>query len=219
MPSNGYGLTETSSVTTMNAGADYLAHPDSVGVPVPVCDIQVVDEQGRPQPVGAVGELWIKGPNVVKGYWNKPEETAASFTDGWLHSGDLARIDEEGFVYIVDRAKDLVIRGGENISSVEVEAALFEHPAVTDAAVIGVPHPVLGEEVGAVVHTAPGATVGEDELRQHVAARLAAFKVPARIWFSDDPLPRNPAGKILKRDLKRDLLAAPGEAPAGGTPA
>jgi long-chain acyl-CoA synthetase len=218
-PSNGYGLTETSSVTTMNAGADYLAHPDSVGVPVPVCDVQVVDEEGRAQPPGEVGELWIKGPNVVTGYWNKPEETAASFTDGWLHSGDLARVDPEGFVYIVDRSKDLVIRGGENISSVEVEAALFEHPAVTDAAVIGVPHPVLGEEVGAVVHTAPGATVGEDELRQHVAARLAAFKVPARIWFSDDPLPRNPAGKILKRDLKRDLLAAPGEAPAGGTPA
>ena len=206
MPSNGYGLTETSSVTTMNAGADYLAHPDSVGVPVPVCDVQVVDEQGRPLPVGAVGELWIKGPNVVKGYWNKPEETAASFTDGWLHSGDLARIDEEGFVYIVDRAKDLVIRGGENISSVEVEAALFEQPAVTDAAVLGLPHPVLGEEVGAVVHTAPGTAVTEDELREHVAARLAAFKVPVRIWFSDEPLPRNPAGKILKRDLKQSLV-------------
>jgi len=205
-PSNGYGLTETSSVTTMNAGADYLAHPDSVGVPVPVCDIQVVDEQGRPLPVGGVGELWIRGPNVVKGYWNKPEETAASFTDGWLHSGDLARIDEEGFVYIVDRAKDLVIRGGENISSVEVEAALFEHPAVTDAAVLGLPHPVLGEEVGAVVHTAPGTAVTEDELREHVAARLAAFKVPVRIWFSEEPLPRNPAGKILKRDLKQSLV-------------
>ena len=142
----------------------------------------------------------------MKGYWNKPEETAASFTDGWLHSGDLARIDDDGFVYIVDRAKDLVIRAGENISSVEVEAALFEHPAVTDAAVLGLPHPVLGEEVGAVVHTAPGTTVTEDELREHVAARLAAFKVPVRIWFSEEPLPRNPAGKILKRDLKRDLL-------------
>jgi long-chain acyl-CoA synthetase len=206
LPSNGYGLTETSSVTTMNAGADYIAHPDSVGVAVPVCDVRVVDEQGRPQPVGEVGELWIQGPNVVKGYWNKPEETAASFTDGWLHTGDLARLDDEGFVYIVDRAKDLVIRGGENISSVEVEAALFEHPAVTDAAVLGLPHPVLGEEVGAVVHTAPGATVTEDELREHVAARLAAFKVPVRIWFSEEPLPRNPAGKILKRDLKQSLL-------------
>jgi long-chain acyl-CoA synthetase len=205
-PSNGYGLTETSSVTTMNAGVDYLRHPDSVGVPVPVCDIKVVDEGGTALPLGEVGELWIKGPNVVTGYWNKPTETAASFTDGWLHSGDVARIDADGFVYIVDRAKDLVIRGGENISSVEVEAALFEHPAVTDAAVIGIPHAVLGEEVAAVVHTMPETPVTEDELREHVGARLAAFKVPVRIWFSDEPLPRNPAGKILKRDLKSRLL-------------
>jgi long-chain acyl-CoA synthetase len=205
-PSNGYGLTETSSVTTMNAGVDYLRHPDSVGVPVPVCDIKVVHEDGTALPGGEVGELWIKGPNVVTGYWNKPTETAASFTGGWLHSGDLARIDSDGFVYIVDRAKDLVIRGGENISSVEVEAALFEHPAVTDAAVIGIPHAVLGEEVAAVVHTMSATPVTEDELRQHVGARLAAFKVPVRIWFSDEPLPRNPAGKILKRDLKQRLL-------------
>ncbi len=205
-PSNGYGLTETSSVTTMNTGVDYLRHPDSVGVPVPVCDVKVVDEQGRARPTGEVGELWIKGPNVVKGYWNKPRETAASFSHGWLHSGDLARLDDEGFVYIVDRAKDLVIRGGENIASVEVEAALFEHPAVTDAAVIGIPHPVLGEEVAAIVHTASGTDVTEDALREHVRARLAAFKVPTRIWFWDEPLPRNPAGKILKRDLKQRLL-------------
>ena len=155
-PSNGYGLTETSSVTTMNNGIDYVRKPDSVGVPVPVCDLKVVDADGDDLPEGAVGELWIKGPNVVKGYWNKPEATAASFTDGWLHSGDVARIDEEGFVYIVDRAKDMIIRGGENVYCVEVEAALFEHPAVTDAAVIGIPHHVLGEEVGAVVHLAPG---------------------------------------------------------------
>jgi long-chain acyl-CoA synthetase len=208
-PSNGYGLTETSSVTTMNAGVDYQRRPDSVGVPVPVCDVKAVDPTGRPLPAGEIGELWVKGPNVVKGYWNKPTDTEATFTDGWLHSGDLGRIDDEGFVYIVDRAKDLVIRGGENISSVEVEAALFEHPAVTDAAVIGVPHPVLGEEVGAVVHTAPGSTVSEDELRRHVGAQLAAFKVPAHIWFFDEPLPRNPAGKILKRDLKARLLGDP----------
>ena len=208
-PSNGYGLTETSSVTTMNAGVDYLRHPDSVGVPVPVCDVKVVDDDGARLPTGAVGELWIKGPNVVKGYWHKPAATDESFTDGWLHSGDLARLDDEGFVYIVDRAKDLVIRGGENVSSVEVEAALFEHPAVTDAAVIGIPHPTLGEEVGAVVHTAPGTHVTEDELRTHVGARLAAFKVPARVWFSAEPLPRNPAGKILKRDLKAAYAPSP----------
>jgi len=205
-PSNGYGLTETSSVTTMNSGTDYLRKPNSVGVPVAVCDVKVVDEVGATLPVGEVGELWIKGPNVVKGYFNKPEATAASFSDGWLHSGDVARIDDEGFVYIVDRAKDMIIRGGENVYCVEVEAALFEHPAVSDAAVIGIPHEVLGEEVGAVVHLAPGTTVTQEELRRHVAERLAAFKVPVKIWFYDEPLPRNPAGKILKRDLRQELV-------------
>ena len=205
-PSNGYGLTETSSVTTMNSGTDYLRKPNSVGVPVPVCDVKVVDPDGRVLPTGDVGELWIKGPNVVKGYFNKPDATAASFTDGWLHSGDIARLDDEGFVYIVDRAKDMIIRGGENVYCVEVEAALFEHPAVSDAAVIGIPHDVLGEEVGAVVHFAPGHHATEEELRRHVAERLAAFKVPVRIWFYEEPLPRNPAGKILKRELREELL-------------
>jgi acyl-CoA synthetase (AMP-forming)/AMP-acid ligase II len=205
-PSNGYGLTETSSVTTMNNGIDYVRKPDSVGVPVPVCDLKVVDADGTDLAEGSVGELWIKGPNVVKGYWNKPEATAAAFSDGWLHSGDVARIDEEGYVYIVDRAKDMIIRGGENVYCVEVEAALFEHPSVTDAAVIGIPHHVLGEEVGAVVHLAPGTVATEAELREWVAARLAGFKVPVRIWFLDDPLPRNPNGKIMKRELKADLV-------------
>jgi long-chain acyl-CoA synthetase len=207
-PSNGYGLTETSSVTTLNAGVDYLRKPDSVGVPVPVVDVKVVDADGAALPVGDVGELWIKGPNVVKGYFNKPEATAAGFTDGWLHSGDVARLDDEGFVYIVDRAKDMIIRGGENVYCVEVETALYEHPAVSDAAVIGIPHQVLGEEVGAVVHTVTD--VSEDELKDFVGERLAAFKVPVRIWFRPEPLPRNPAGKILKRDL-RDELAGTGQ--------
>ena len=205
-PSNGYGLTETSSVTTMNSGDDYLTHPDSVGTPVPICDLKTVDPAGEELPAGDVGELWIRGPNVVKGYWHKPAETAQTFSDGWLHTGDVARIDEEGFVYIVDRAKDLVIRGGENVYCVEVEAALFEHPAVSDAAVIGIPHQVLGEEVGAVVTLKPGAEVTEEELRKHVATRLAGFKVPVRIWFRSEPLPRNPAGKILKQELRNELV-------------
>jgi len=207
-PSNGYGMTETSSVTTMNMGADYLRHPDSVGVPIPVCELKVVDDAGRALSCGEVGELWIKGPNVVKEYWHKPEASAETFTEGWVHTGDLARIDDEGFVYLVDRAKDLLIRGGENISSVEVEGALFEHPAVSDAAVIGIPHQVLGEEVGAVVQLAPGKSASEEELKSWVAGRLASFKVPVRVWFFDEPLPRNPAGKILKRELKRQLLGA-----------
>ena len=200
-PSNGYGLTETSSITTMNAGDDYVRKPDSVGPPVPVCDVKLVSEDGGP-----VGELWIKGPNVVRGYWNKPEATEAAFVDGWLRSGDVARIDDEGFVYIVDRAKDMVIRGGENVYCVEVEAALHEHPAVADAAVIGIPHDVLGEEVGAVVQLRNGHDATEDDLQAFVGERLAAFKVPVRVWFRDEPLPRNPAGKILKRELREELV-------------
>jgi long-chain acyl-CoA synthetase len=202
LPSNGYGLTETSSLSTSNSGVDYQHKPDSVGVPVATVEVKVVDEEGNDLGRNEVGELWIKGPNVVVGYWNKPEATAASFTDGWLHTGDVARIDDEGFVFIVDRAKDMIIRGGENVYCSEVEAALFEHDAVLDAAVVGIPHLVLGEEVGAVVQLKPGATATPEELQAHVRERLAAFKVPVRIWFRDEDLPRNPAGKILKRDLR-----------------
>ncbi len=219
-PGNGYGLTETSAMTTMNSGDDYVRKPDSVGPPAPVCDVAVVPEEydgdeppaDQPADPERTGELWIKGPNVVRGYWNRPEDTAASFTRGWLHTGDVARIDEEGFVHIVDRAKDMIIRGGENVYCVEVEAALYEHPAVADCAVIGVPHPVLGEEVGAVVVLRPGEEVAADELARFVGERLAAFNVPTRFWFRADALPRNPAGKVLKRQLRDELL---GEHPVG----
>ncbi|HYM02871.1 MAG TPA: class I adenylate-forming enzyme family protein [Stellaceae bacterium] len=202
MPGNGYGLTETSSVTSQNAAEDYERKPDSAGLVVPVCDVRVVDASGNDVPAGEIGELWVKGPNVVKGYWNKPEATAASFSEGWLHTGDLVRMDEEGFLFILDRVKDMLIRGGENVYCVEVEDALYSHPAVMDAAVIGIPHRVLGEEVGAVVQLKPGMSAGEDELKRHVAARLAAFKVPVRIDLRREPLPRNANGKILKRDLR-----------------
>jgi long-chain acyl-CoA synthetase len=213
-PGNGYGLTETSAMTTMNTGDDYVRKPDSVGPPAPVCDVAVVPEEydgevpppDQPTDPERTGELWIKGPNVVRGYWNRPEDTALSFSRGWLHTGDVARIDEEGFVHIVDRAKDMIIRGGENVYCVEVEAALFEHPAVADCAVIGVPHPVLGEEVGAVVVLRPGKDVGADELVRFVRERLAAYNVPSRFWFRAEPLPRNPAGKVLKRQLRTELL-------------
>ena len=136
------------------------------------------------------GELWIKGPNVVRGYRNRPDATAETFSRGWLHTGDMARLDDEGFLHIVDRAKDMIIRGGENVYSVQVEAALFEHPAVADVAVIRVPEPTLGEEVGAVVVLRPGAKVTADELALHVKARLAGFMVPTHIWFRSEPLPR-----------------------------
>ncbi len=217
-PSNGYGLTETSAVTTMNSGPDYVARPDSVGRPMPVNDLAVVPEHfegpepepSRPTGPDVVGELWIKGPQVVRGYWHRPEDTAQVFTRGWLHTGDIARIDEQGFVYILDRAKDMIIRGGENISSVEVEDALYEHPAVAEAAVVGVPSERLGEEVGAVVVLRPGAKVGADELARHVGERLAAFKVPTHFTFRKDPLPRNPAGKVLKRSLRDQLAGSEG---------
>ncbi|HEY4927505.1 MAG TPA: class I adenylate-forming enzyme family protein [Acidimicrobiales bacterium] len=217
-PGNGYGLTETSAMTTMNSGDDYVRKPDSVGPPSPVCDVAVVPEEwaGTEPPADQdgdpdrTGELWIKGPNVVRGYWNRPDATAESFTAGWLHTGDVARIDEEGFVHIVDRAKDMIIRGGENVYCVEIEAALYEHPAVADCAVIGVPHPVLSEEVGAVIVLRPGMDVGADELSRHVRERLAAYNVPTRYWFRAEPLPRNAAGKILKRELRTELL---GDAP------
>jgi long-chain acyl-CoA synthetase len=204
-PSVGYGLTETSSVTTLNAGLWYVDRPDSVGVAMPVVELRVVDDEGRNVGLGELGELWIKGPNVIRGYFNKPEETAAAITDGWLHSGDIARIDADGFVSIVDRKKDVVIRGGENVYCAEVEAAVFEFPGVADAAVFGVPHERLGEEVGLVVVGEPGVAVDPDELRSFLKGRLAGFKVPAHLWIRSDELPRNPAGKILKRQLRDEL--------------
>lgn len=203
--SNGYGLTETSALAISNIGVDYERKPDSVGVPVAACEVKIVGDNGAELPTNSVGELWIKGPNVVKGYWRKPEATAHAFSDGYLHTGDIARIDAEGFVYILDRAKDIVIRGGENVYCVEVEDVLYSHPAVMDAAVIGIPHRVLGEEVGAIVQVAPGAQVSSDELKTFTAERLAQFKVPVHIELRSEPLPRNANGKILKRDLKREM--------------
>jgi long-chain acyl-CoA synthetase len=204
--SNGYGLTETSAITTSNSGIDYERKPDSIGQPVPICDLKVVGDDGGTLAPGLVGELCIRGPNVVKGYWNKPEATAASFRHGWLHTGDVVRIDDEGFVYVLDRAKDMLIRGGENVYCVEVENVLYQHPAVMDAAVIGIPHRVLGEEVGAVVQLAPGAHASAESLREFAARHLAAFKVPVRIEIRNEPLPRNANGKILKRQLKAELF-------------
>lgn len=205
--SNGYGLTETSSLTTSNAGVDYLRKPNSVGVAVPTCDLKLMAADGRSEvPAGTVGELWIRGPNVVRGYWRKPEATAAAFTDGWLHTGDLARIDDEGFVYIVDRAKDMLIRGGENIYCVEVENALYEHPQVMDCAVVGVPHKILGEEVGAVIQLTPGTQLAADKLQAYLRKTIAGFMVPSYFLFKTEPLPRNANGKILKAQARAELL-------------
>ena len=202
-PGNGWGMTETMATVTSHVAEDYLNRPDSCGPAVAVSDVKIMSEDGSTElPVGEVGELWARGPQIVKGYWNRPDATAETFVDGWVRTGDLARVDDEGFCFIVDRAKDMIIRGGENIYSSEVENILYEHPAVTDAALIGIPHQTLGEEPAAVVHLAPGMTASEDELREYVSARLAKFKVPVKIIFTGDTLPRNANGKILKRDLK-----------------
>ena len=202
-PGNGWGMTETSATFTHHMAEDYEHRPDSCGPAVAVCDLEVRDPDGKMLPPGVVGELYGFGPNVVKEYWNKPEATAATFIDGWVRTGDLARLDDEGFCFIIDRAKDMLIRGGENIYCVEVENALYEHPAIMDAALVGRPHRTLGEEAYAFVTLKPGMTATEDELRSFVAARLAAFKVPVAISFSTEPLVRNANGKILKTELKK----------------
>lgn len=203
LPGNGWGMTETSATVTTHSAEDYLNRPTSAGPPVAVADIEVRGDDGVTRlPAGQVGELWARGPMIVAGYWNKPEATAATFVDGWVRTGDLAHIDEEGFLFIVDRAKDIIIRGGENIYSTEVENVLYDHPAVTDAALIGIPHRTLGEEPAAVVHLAPGMSASEGELQAFVRERLAGFKVPVRIHFCDETLPRNANGKIMKRELK-----------------
>ena len=212
-PGNGYGLTETSAAVCLNSGPDYVERPSSCGTASPVCEVAIVPEDYEglepspdlPAGPDVVGELWVKGPNVVRGYWHKPEATAKSFTNGWLHTGDVARIDEDGYVYIVDRAKDMIIRGGENVYSVIVEAAIFEHPDVADCAVVGVAHPTLGEEVAAVIVLRPGRVVEAEEISRHVAQRLAKFEVPTRIFFRTLALPRNPQGKVLKRELRESL--------------
>jgi len=205
MPSTGWGMTETCAAVTSNGAEDYINRPDSCGAPVPVSELQIRDPADGVTllPPGAVGELWANGPQVVTGYWNRPEATAQTFVDGWVRTGDLAKLDEEGFCFIIDRAKDMLIRGGENIYCIEIENALYDHPAVMDAAVVGIPHRTLGEEPGAVVTLKPGAHTTEDELRAHLAERLAAFKVPVRVKFWPAVLPRNPTGKILKNELKK----------------
>jgi long-chain acyl-CoA synthetase len=202
-PGNGWGMTETSATVTSHVGEDYENRPDSCGPACAVCDLKVTDPDGRILPPGEVGELWAKGPNIVKGYWNKPEATAQTFVDGWVRTGDLARLDEEGFCFIIDRAKDMLIRGGENIYCVEVESVLYEHPAVMDAALVGIPHKILGEEPGAAVTLKPDTAATEAELRGFVAERLAAFKVPVKVIFWPETLPRNANGKILKNEVKK----------------
>ena len=198
---NGFGLTETSSVATFLPHEYSRAHADSVGFAAPVVDLNLFETDSA----SGVGELLIRGPNIVKGYWNKPEATADTFENGWLHTGDMARIDGEGFVYIVDRKKDMINRGGENVYCVEVENALFAHPSVFEVAVVGVPDEVMGEKVGAVIVPRPGERLEASEIVAFAQKHLADFKVPQYLVIRSEPLPRNPGGKILKSALRKSI--------------
>jgi long-chain acyl-CoA synthetase len=199
---NAYGLTESSATVTVNSGPELAERPLSVGRPLPGIDLRIVDADGAPLGPGQPGEIWVRGAQIMPGYWGRPEESAAALTDGWLHTGDIGYRDDEGFLYVTDRAKDMIIRGGENVYCVEIEDRLVQHPEVLDAAVIGVPHPELGEEVKAVVQLVPGSALTVEAVRQWVGATLADFKVPAYVELQTKPLPRNAAGKLLK-DLLR----------------
>jgi len=212
-PSIGYGMTETNAFGPQNSGRDYVTHPTSTGRSLPTMPVEVRDPDGTALAAGEQGEIWMKGPHLIRGYWNRPDATAEAIVDGWLRTGDIGRIDAEGFVYVEDRAKDLVLRAGENVSCAEVEAAIYEHPDVYEAAVFGLPHERLGEEVAVAVLPRAGVTIDPDGLRAHVGRTLASFKVPSRVVIVDEPLPRNAAGKILKRDLRESVAGEADSAP------
>jgi long-chain acyl-CoA synthetase len=195
----GYGLSETSPVASFNH-PDRERKPGSIGTPIRGVEMRVVDSEGGEVPQGEIGEIVIRGHNVMRGYWRKPEETAKAIPDGWFRTGDLGRIDKDGYFEIVDRKKDMIIRGGYNVYPREIEEVLYEHPAVAEAAVIGLPHPALGEEVGAAVVVKPGADITAGQLRDHVKAQVAAYKYPRAVWLVD-ALPKGATGKIVKREI------------------
>ena len=198
---NGFGLTETSSVATFLPHEYARTRPESVGFAAPVVDLDLFE----PDPRTGAGELLARGPNVVKGYWNKPEATAETFVNGWLHTGDMARIDEDGFVQIVDRIKDMICRGGENVYCVEVENVLAAHPAVFEVAVLGVPDAMMGEKVGAVIVPRPGKEADPADILTFAREHLADFKVPQYVVIRSEPIPRNPGGKMLKPRLRKEV--------------
>ena len=204
-PNTGYGMTETCGIVTSVTGDFFVGKPTSVGPTVPCLEVKCVDDDGGALPPGGVGELWVKGAVVIKGYINRPQATAEAITHGWLHTGDVARIDEDGFVYIVDRKKDMVLRGGENVYCAEVESCLHHNPAVAECCVFGVPDARLGEEVAAAVVLRPGHSLTAEQLRADCAAHMARHKIPHYIWFLDQALPRNANGKFLKRELRESL--------------
>jgi long-chain acyl-CoA synthetase len=199
----GYGLSETSPVASFNH-PDLPRKPGSIGTPIRGVQMRVLDDTGRDLGPEQVGEIAIRGANVMKGYWQLPEATLAAMPDGWFRTGDLGRMDEDGYFFIVDRKKEMIIRGGYNVYPREIEEVLYEHPAIAEAAVIGVPDPSLGEEIAAAIALKPGAAVSADDIREYVKARVAAYKYPRRIWIVD-ALPKGPTGKVLKREIKSQV--------------
>ena len=204
-PQLGYGMTETNAFGPGITGSDYLAHPTSTGRAVLPMRVEVRDENLKSLPTGEAGEIWFFGPMLIRGYWNRPEATAETIVDGWLRSGDIGRLDAEGFVYVEDRVKDMILRAGENIYGAEVESAIYDHPAVHEAAVFGVPHERLGEEVGVAILPKDGMALDPQDLWKFLDGKIANFKIPAHVVVMTEPLPRNAAGKFLKRELQQRL--------------
>ena len=201
-------MTETSGIITSISGDFFVDKPASCGRASPTFEVKVVGDDGQALPAGQPGELWVRGASVIKGYINRPEATAESITDGWLHTGDVAYLDDDGFIFLVDRKKDMVLRGGENIYCAEVESTIHQHPAVAECCVFGVPDDRLGEEVGAAIVLRPGETLGADAIRDHCISLIARHKAPRYVWLLDKPIPRNANGKFLKRELRETLSSA-----------
>jgi long-chain acyl-CoA synthetase len=207
-PQTGYGMTETCGIITSISGDFFVDKPDSAGPAMPTFEVKCVDDEGNTVPVGELGELWVKGSPVIKGYINRPEATAESITDGWLHTGDVARLDADGFIFIVDRKKDMVLRGGENIYCAEVETCIYRLPQVAECCVFGVPDERLGEEVGCAIVLQPGTSLDAEAVRSHCMGAMARHKAPRYIWFLSEAIPRNASGKFLKRQLRDTLKVA-----------
>jgi len=205
-PQLGYGMTETNAFGPAITGSDYLSHPTSTGRATWPMIVEVRDENLKPVPTGQSGEIWFFGPMLIRGYWNRPDATAETIVDGWLRSGDLGRLDADGYVYVEDRVKDMILRAGENVYGAEVESAIYEHPAVHEAAVFGVPHERLGEEVGVAILVNDGMTLTPEELWAFLDVKIAKFKVPTQVVIMTEPLPRNAAGKFLKRELQQHVV-------------
>ena len=205
-PQLGYGMTETNAFGPAITGSDYLSHPTSTGRASWPMLVEVRDENLNPVPTGQSGEIWFFGPMLIRGYWNRPDATAETIVDGWLRSGDLGRLDADGYVYVEDRVKDMILRAGENVYGAEVESAIYEHPAVHEAAVFGVPHERLGEEVGVAILPNDGMTLTPEELWAFLDAKIAKFKIPTQVVIMTEPLPRNAAGKFLKRELQQHVV-------------